>query len=157
MNFSQDSIDNMNSLVDKITDETDPQSPSTSAETPGAVGGAKPKRTNSNCTRNKKKDEPGSKGKCDTSSNLGLPDTLTKSLAKQNYLIECIRNMINTTITSAVESSALSIRGELKSMKSSFDFQLKQISEKETRHHLETSVKVKEDLSTFTEKLYSLD
>ena len=47
-------------------------------------------------------------------------------------------------VNNAVESSAMIIRGELKSMKNSFDSQLKSISEKETRHHPETSLIIKE-------------
>ena len=97
--------------------------------------------------------------------------SLPKSTIKQNDMFESIRIMINKTVLAAIHSSSDVVREEIKCLKSTVDNQLDEISslksvfksqiqslsDKEMRHHLESNLGVKEELTKITSKLEGMD
>ena len=81
---------------------------------------------------------------------------LPRNLNKQNELLESMRVMINTTVVEAVEASSVTVKEEINLLRTSFNNQIKTMSEKETRHHVESNLKVTDELEKITIKLTGL-
>ena len=79
--------------------------------------------------------------------------------------------MINKTVSEDVNSSNSSVHdeihllkstvdnqvGEIQKLKTSFNTQLQSLSDKETRHHVESNLKVKEELDKISVKITNFD
>ena len=118
---------------------------------PVASGGAILKKTGPK--GRKKKDEQQKNESIDSL----VASQLRRSTVKQNELLESMRIMINETVAKVVESSSNAVRDEINSLKTSFNSQIKKLSDKETRHHIESSINVKEELEKINQKLSNFD
>ena len=72
-------------------------------------------------------------------------------------MLESVRVMINCSVSDAVKDYSNKIQREIKALRSSFDSKLQSLSEKETRHHIETNMTTKEDLDTILKKIDTFD
>ena len=145
MDFSQDSI----CPSEKMTPNR--ESGPLSDKEPGK--GARPK--NQPATRGKRKADEGRQS-FDSLENIPL-NQLPKNITKQADLLESMRVMINRTVVEAVEASSDTVKEEINLLKTSFDNQLRSLSEKETRHQVETNLNVREELEKISTKLTGLD
>ena len=82
---------------------------------------------------------------------------LPKTAKQQNDLLESMRVMINKALIEAVETTSNTVREEITLLKNSFNNQIKSLSEKETRHHVESNFNVKGELEKISNKLTGLE
>ena len=155
LDFSQDSV--TNGSMEQTPEIEDGLSNTTCGTSGPSPSGAKTK-----------KPQPGRPKKRKDDSRDDLLESLPKGTSKQNDLLESMRLMINKTVAEAVTSSNNSIRDEIHALKdmvdtqvgelkNSFNTQIQSLSEKETRHHVESNINVKEELDKISTKITSFD
>ena len=135
-----------------VTEGPSPNPEAGSANTSDTGKRAKPKILT---TRGKKKAEE-MKKTIESIENIPA-NSLPKNLKPQNDLLESMRVMINKTVVEAVETSSNTVREEINSLRTSFNNQIKSLSEKETRHHVESSLNVRGELEKISNKLTGLE
>ena len=64
---------------------------------------------------------------------------------------------LNQTVTEVVETSSKVVREEINLLKTSVNDQIKTLSDKETRHHIESNIIVREELEKMNTKLTNFD
>ena len=152
--FSQDSISQDGPTI---------ESGSATAKDPVEGPAPKPKRQ----PRNKKKDEVGNKERAESSNT----NPSARGTWKESEMLESMRVIINKTVAEAINSANISVHDDIKSlkttvnnqlnemstMKTGFKNQIQALSEKETRHHLESNVGVKDELVKITHKLNGMN
>ena len=126
---------------------------------------AGPSSETENCKGARPKTQPNTRGKrklddvrksFDSIENIPA-NQLPKSVNKQNDLLESMQVMINRTVVEAVEASSTSVREEINSLKANLNLQMKTLSKKVTRHHVETNLNVKGELDKISIKLTGLE
>ena len=150
-NFSQESVDILKDLtgslstVENIENEPDENEPSTMTNKPTTTRGRKKKNEN----------------KGEANDGRASPTTSTSSsklfASRQNDLLESIRVMINKTVGEAIESSTRKIHEDINTLKTTLNTRIDNMSEKETRHHLEATQIAREDKEGILTKLASLE
>ena len=103
--------------------------------------------------KNPKKNKKEESKQTTVSSNQSIVSNEPIGTAKQYDLLESIRKMINTAIT----TSSTELKSEFTSLKSTVKQQLTAISEKETRHHTELKTKFTSEMDKIQMKLKSFD
>ena len=187
LNFSHDSLELLNEMVDKII--TDDQPPtSTELEDQNDI----PSTSKAQQPKGRKKKETVKKSESlerlpGSNTSLSSPKNI-----KQSDLLESMRLMINKTVGDAVESATKKLHYDLQTMQATFNVQIAKMSDKETvgiaveaatkklqedlqamqvtfnvqiakmsdketRHHLESQFTAKEDKDSITAKLTGLE
>ena len=151
--FSQESLDTMNNIVDKITFEEEYNEPSTSTESPGT---SLPTQQGQQPKQRRKREQPKRNDSLDRLSGTSLLSSSSRTV-KNNDMLESMRLMINKSVSEAVESATRKLHNDLQAMQTTFNSQISKLSDKKTRHHLENQITAKDDKESITAKLISLE
>ena len=153
-NFSQESVDILKDITGNMSTTENIENEPDINESTTSTTINKP-----TTTRGRKKKDENKKGEANDGRASPTTSTSNSKLyaSRQNDLLESIRVMINKTVGETVESSTRKIHEDINTLKTTLNTRIDNMSEKETRHHLESTQIAREDKEGILTKLASLE